>query len=227
MKNSVLFLMLIVKMSSAQETEQQPMSEEYYLKKIDSINNSFKYQEGIIFLEEGIAEIDVPKGYKFLDSKQSKYVLSELWGRPSSKILGMLFPKTTDPISQYFSYAIEITYSEEGYIDDEGFKDIDYDELLETMQEDTKASNEGRMNQGHPIMELLGWVSAPFYDKATNKLHWAKEIKFEGEDKHTLNYDIRVLGRKGYLNLNAIGTIDVLAAFRKDVDQILNSVKFT
>lgn len=216
-------------LSFSQETENDTLqiSEEQYIQQVDSINKSFTYQEGTVSLDNGIAEIKVPEGYKFLDAKQSAVVLTDLWGNPPSEVLGMLFPKDINPIDENFTYAVEITYSDDGYINDEDAKDLNYDDLLNQMQEDTNASNSQRKNLGYPTMELIGWASAPFYDEVNKKLHWAKEIKFEGEEINTLNYNIRVLGRRGYLNLNAIGTIDVLPVFNKDVNQILNSVSFT
>lgn len=48
-------LLLIVKTTFAQDTEASQISEEEYLRKVDSVNNSFKYQEGTISLENGIA----------------------------------------------------------------------------------------------------------------------------------------------------------------------------
>jgi len=227
MKRLWLLLLIVSNSILAQETETVQLSEEAYVKKIDSINKSFTYQDGIISLQDGLAEIKVPEGYKFLDAKQSSYVLTDLWGNPPSEVLGMLFPKNVDPISDNFSYAVEITYSDEGYIEDDDAKDIDYNDLLEEMQNDTEAANEERVSLGYPTMDLIGWASTPFYDEVNKKLHWAKELKFQGEDINTLNYNIRVLGRKGFLNLNAIGTIDVLPEFKNDVDEILNSVSFT
>ena len=180
-----------------------------------------------ISLENGLAEIDIPENYKFLNAEQSKYVLTDLWGNPPSEVLGLLFPKNINPIDDNFTYAVEVTYSSDGYIDDEDAKDLDYDNLLEEMQDDTSAANPERKELGYPEMELIGWASKPFYDADEKKLHWAKELSFEGEEINTLNYNIRVLGRKGYLNLNAIGTIDILPEFKKDVDEILNGVHFT
>jgi uncharacterized membrane-anchored protein len=104
---------------------------------------------------------------------------------------------------------------------------LDYDDLLEEMQEDIKESNPQRTAQGYPTMELVGWASTPYYDQENKKLHWAKELKFEDTEVNTLNYNIRVLGRKGYLNLNAIGDINMLEAFNADRDNILHSVEFT
>lgn len=226
---TLLWVALLAMHVHAQETSETLTEEQQkaYLKKIDSINNSFTYEYGKVELQNGLAEIQVPKGYKFLNAKQSKYVLTDLWGNPPSDVLGMLLPETTHPISENFTYAVEITYSDDGYIDDDDAKSLDYDELLKQMKEDTQAGNSERKKLGYPAIDFIGWASAPFYDANTKKLHWAKELNFEGEDTHTLNYNIRVLGRNGYLNLNAIGTIDVLPQFKNDVDQILQSVAFT
>ncbi|MCB9185136.1 MAG: DUF2167 domain-containing protein [Flavobacteriales bacterium] len=193
---------------------------------MDSINGSFDYQYGTVELMDGVANINVPEGYKFLNSEQSSYVLSDLWGNPPSECLGMLFPEEISPLSEDFTYAVEITYSDDGYIEDDDAEDINYDDLLEEMQSDAKEENSLRKEEGYPTIELLGWASPPYYDKANKKLHWAKELHFEGSDVNTLNYNIRILGRKGYLNMNAIGDISVLPVFKNDIDEILASVEF-
>ncbi len=192
----------------------------------DSIENSFSYQTGKVELEGGLAVINVPEGYKFLDAKQSNYVLTDLWGNPPSETMGMLFPEDISPVSENFTYAIDVSYSDEGYIEDDDAKDLNYDDLLEEMQGDAKAANEQRTELGYPTIDLVGWAAPPFYDETNKKLHWAKEIAFEGEMANTLNYNIRVLGRGGYLNLNAIGEMSILPQVQNDIDNILNSVDF-
>ena len=200
---------------------------ESYQKTLDSLNNTFTYKRGEVILDNGLAILNVPEGFKFLDGEQSKRVLTDLWGNPPSNPIGLLFPEDMTPVHDAFTYAVEIEYSEEGYIEDEDAEDMDYDELLEDMQADIKAANPERKAQGYETMELVGWASPPYYDQENKKLHWAKELKFEGYDVNTLNYNIRVLGRKGYLNLNAIGDINMLDTFNADRDNILNSVEFT
>ncbi len=227
MKKLITPLLLCLSMVCFSQEDTETFDFDAYQKQLDSINDSFTYETGTITLQDGLAEIQIPKAYKFLDAKQSAYVLTDLWGNPPSDVLGLLFPKDMDPISEGFTYAVEITYSEDGYIDDEDAKDIDYDDLLSDMQEGAEEENKQREELGYPKIDLIGWAAEPFYDEETKKLHWAKELQFEGDSINTLNYNIRVLGRKGYLNLNAIGTIDVLPLFKKDVDQILNSVSFT
>jgi uncharacterized membrane-anchored protein len=199
-----------------------------YINLRDSVNNAMKYEEGTVELQNGIAVLTVPAGYKFLGPEQSKYILTEMWGNPPGDApLGLLFPKDIQPVSDSFSYAVEITYSEEGYIDDEDAEDLDYDDLLKEMQEDTRTASAERITAGYEPIELLGWASPPFYDHENKKLHWAKEIKFGTSEINTLNYNIRVLGRKGYINLNIIGDMTVLAQVKNDITPILSSVEFT
>lgn len=204
-----------------------------YFAAMDSISKTFTYQYGTILLSKNgmqLAKLEVPKGYKYLDAEQTEYVLTELWGNPSTgePNLGMLFPDSMSPVSLDLTYGVEIDYSNEGYIEDSEAKNLDYDDLLAEMQKDVKEASKNRVYQGYEAIELIGWAAEPFYDAANKKLHWAKEIKFGEEEDvvNTLNYNIRILGRGGYLNLNAIGDMDVLSLVQNDVDAILASVDF-
>lgn len=197
-----------------------------YQKVMDSINATFTYQYHEITLGDGLATLMVPNGFKFLDAEQSQRVLTDIWNNPPAPTLGLLFPENMQPMSDDFTYCVEISYSEDGFIEDDDAEDMDYDELLKEMQDDIRASNPDRVAQGYDSYQLVGWASPPYYDKQNKKLHWAKEIKFDGYDINTLNYDIRILGRKGFLTLTAISDIDQLETFNQDRDKILASVDF-
>lgn len=191
----------------------------------DSVVSTLTYDTTTIQLGDGIATLKVPKGHKYLNAKDAEMVLTDLWGNPPSESLGMIFPKDSGPMDDA-SYAINLTYMEEGYVDDSDAKDLNYDELLETMQEDMGESNEMRAEMGYPTIELVGWAAQPYYDEENKKLHWAKDLIFDGGDVHTLNYNIRVLGRKGFLQLNVIGDIAVLPDVNANINSILPSVDF-
>ena len=94
------------------------------------------------------------------------------------------------------------------------------------MKESFAEGNKIRVEKGYPTMDFVGWASTPFYDEANKKLHWAKELKFEGSPINTLNYNIRILGRKGFLELNAIGEMTMLDEIKNNIDPILGSVNF-
>ncbi|MEL6134373.1 MAG: DUF2167 domain-containing protein, partial [Bacteroidota bacterium] len=186
------------------------------------------YRTDTVTIGDDLATIVVPEGFKFLGREQSQYVLTDLWENPEDETtLGMLFPEDMEPYDMDMTYAIEISYSEEGYVDDKDAEDIDYEELLEDLQTDSKEDNKIRAELGYPTAELIGWATQPFYDQENKKLYWAKEIKFEGSEVNTLNYNIRILGRRGYLVLNAIGDIDVLPLVEQDASRVLDAVSFT
>ena len=57
-------------------------------------------------------------------------------------------------------------------------------------------------------------------------MYWAKRFKVEGETGETLNYDIRMLGRKGVLELKTIASVDQLPEIDAQTPQILGMVDF-
>jgi uncharacterized membrane-anchored protein len=138
----------------------------------------------------------------------------------------MLFPEYANDTFPT-SWAIEISYSDEGHIDDEDATDTVYDELLESLKESAKEETEIRKKEGYPTYALLGWASPPFYDAANKKLHWAKLLKFDSDSGQTLNYNIRILGRTGVLVLNAIGTPADLNEINQSLQPILKGVNFS
>ena len=103
---------------------------------------------------------------------------------------------------------------------------IDYTQLLHDMQEQTREANPEREKAGYGSLQLIGWAVPPRYDAGNNKLYWAKELQFDGEANHSLNYDIRVLGRHGYLSLNAVSGMAELALVREGMEKLLPMAEF-
>jgi uncharacterized membrane-anchored protein len=83
-----------------------------------------------------------------------------------------------------------------------------------------------REKAGYGAIELIGWAAPPRYDQAAKKLHWAKELKFSGNDENTLNYDIRLLGRGGVLILSAVASISQLPEIENKAPAILAAIDF-
>ncbi len=75
-------------------------------------------------------------------------------------------------------------------------------------------------------VQLIGWASKPYYDNSLKVLHWAKELQFGQDKNHTLNYDLRVLGRKGMYNISAVAGVDQLAEVKASIPGIIKSVEF-
>ncbi|MFD2554431.1 DUF2167 domain-containing protein [Sphingobacterium tabacisoli] len=193
---------------------------------IKEIEQSLKYQTGTIKLKEGHGTLIVPKGFHFLDKEQSSYVLSDLWGNPEdNSIIGMLFPTNIGVLDDH-SWGFTISYDPMGYVNDNDANTINYDDLLASNKKDILAENQERLGAGYGSIELVGWASTPYYDNNQKVLHWAKEIKFDGDSANTLNYNLRILGREGIYLINAVASMDELPEVNKNVDQLLASVKF-
>jgi uncharacterized membrane-anchored protein len=197
---------------------------------IDSVNSSLKYRTGQVKPEDGNIQLDVPAGFKYLNKQQSKFVLTKLWGNPESaadEVIGMLFPENAGPFTDS-SFAFVISYSETGHIKDEDAGKINYDQLLKDLQSEEKEENEKRVKAGYPAINLVGWAQKPFYDEQRKILHWAKELRVGGDDSvNTLNYQIRILGRKGMVSLNAVGKMYELPLVNKDISKVLGIASFT
>lgn len=193
---------------------------------MEDVEAMLKYQTGEIKLENGNATLNVPKGFGYLDKEQSMYVLTDLWGNPKDEtVLGMLVPEGLGVLGET-SWAYVIEYEEMGYVKDDDAGDIDYDDLLKDLQKETEEYNTQRTQMGYESIQLVGWASKPYYDQQKKVLHWAKELKFGESDIRTLNYNLRVLGRKGVFVLNAVATMDELDQVKASTDAVLASVTF-
>jgi uncharacterized membrane-anchored protein len=197
------------------------------MKEREEIVSRLKFQQGEVKLKDGLATLKASAKFRYLDPDQTDTVLVQLWGNPprQEKTLGMLFPAEISPADPE-SWGVVITYDEDGYVKDDEAASIKYDELLKEMQEGTREASKERVKQGYEAIELIGWAAPPRYDQTAHKLYWAKELSFGGEPEHTLNYDIRALGRRGVLSLNAIATMNQLQSIEKDMQEVLSFVEF-
>ncbi|HUQ97651.1 MAG TPA: DUF2167 domain-containing protein [Chitinophagaceae bacterium] len=196
------------------------------LKKIDSVESTLHYKTGKITVGNGIATINVPQNFKFLDAAEAKYIVEVIWGNLKGQSpLGMLVPAGS--AASVADYAFLVEYQDLGYVKDDDATKINYDDLLLQLKKESADGNEARRKAGIPAMDLVGWAAAPYYDKAHNVLHWAKEYKVENYNENTLNYDVRVLGRKGVLVFQAVSDISQLDSVKQNIAPLLNAVSFT
>lgn len=193
----------------------------------DSVLKAMKYETGSITLKGNIAKLNIPKGFKFLNAEQSQYILSKIWGNPErDDVLGMIFQEDKDPYSDS-SFAFIVSFEEMGYVKDGDAKDMDYDDLLKELQKGETEENKERTLKGYPAIHLTAWAQKPYYDANRKVLHWAKNLKFVGSEENTLNYDVRVLGRKGVLSLNAVASMNELPLVQQNIDKVLGMAEFT
>ncbi|MES2705873.1 MAG: DUF2167 domain-containing protein [Verrucomicrobiota bacterium] len=189
---------------------------------------SLHFMTGTQTLADGAVTLALPEGFKFLSGRDTRKVLVELWGNPpgtAADALGLILPAGMDLLSDG-SWAVIVSFEEEGYVSDEDAGKTDYDDLLKKMQEGTEENNKARKEAGYPTMTLKGWALPPHYDHDAKVLHWAKDLAIEGNEEHTLNYDVRVLGRRGVISLNCLASMKQLDEVKSHTPELISMTKF-
>lgn len=185
-----------------------------------------QFKEGDITVPKAHARFQLTPDFRYLEQADARRVLEDLWGNPPDEsVLGLIVPRKPDLLTDD-SWAVVVTYSDEGYVSDEDAAKIDYAEMLTEMKRSMREENGARKEAGYGTVDLVGWAVPPRYDGSAKKLYWAKELSFNGSAEHTLNYDIRVLGRHGYLSLNAVADMTELAQVQKGMQELLPMTEF-
>ena len=188
---------------------------------------TLKPQHGNITLPSGIASLQLNNEFYYLSPDDTERLLTEAWGNPRGfKTLGMIIPTAVSPLAAN-GWGVIISYKNDGHISDDDAAKIDYADLLKQMKADDEEDNKERRKEGYAGLTLLGWAEPPSYDQATHKMYWARELKADDAEQTTLNYSIRVLGREGVLELNAVAAMADLPTIKQETPKILAFTNFT
>ena len=140
------------------------------------------------------AEVAIPKGYRFTSAAGTRQLLKMFDNIPSHKELGML---TTEGLGPWIIFE----FDEIGYVKDDDKDALDADKLMETLRAGQEAGNEQRRQMGIEELELLGWAVPPRYNAGTKNLEWATRVRTTGGGGESINYNPRLLGRKGVMEV--------------------------
>jgi len=106
-----------------------------------------------------------------------------------------------------------------GYVKDD--ETLDPKSLLDTVTRGTEQGNVERRKRGWSTMTILGWRFQPRYDKQNNLLEWAFLAKEDRSNSQIINYNTRLLGRTGVMEVVLVAGPDVLdtsvAAFKQAI----------
>jgi uncharacterized membrane-anchored protein len=183
---------------------------------------SVTYHTGTIAIRD--ARIALPHGFRYLTARDAQRTLT-FYGNPRhSEVRALILPPHSTVLSAV--YFIVATYEADGHVSDTDAAKIDYDKMLRSMQESEKPDNDQRAKQGFEPIHMVGWAEPPHYDTANHKLYWASNLVFGSEPVHTLNYEVRTLGREGMLALNAVAAMRDIRTVRGGMQTVLRSSRF-
>ena len=164
-----------------------------------------KWQKGPILESiDGVASLQVPKGYYFLDKAETDKYLELSQNIASGKEYLFTSP---DKWEAYFRF------SKVGYVKDD--EKIDPDDLLDQYKKGTAAGNEERVKKGWPALDVDGWFFKPHYDKEKTLLEWAFLLKDSKTGSPVVNYYTRILGRNGVMEVILVATPDNMQTVKK------------
>lgn len=187
--------------------------------------DSIKGQTGAIQLPSAHCTLNVPEGFVFLGPYDSKHLLVDYWGNPEDRLNGVLGTMVKGDADIFYNVetAYVVSYDNCGYVSDKDAIGIDYDALLKDMQEGVEEENKN--NPTGQRWELLGWGWHPTYDNQKKVLAWSKHYRIDGEQE-VLNYDVRVLGKTGFVVITAVASPEAKGQLMADNAAIINSVNY-
>lgn len=164
-----------------------------------------------------VAELQVPAGYILADADGTRKLL-KLWGNPTSGAeLGLLM-ETNEGWSVLFEF------DRSGYVKDDDKDKLNADAMLNAIKRGTEEGNKERKRMGVPPMTIVGWEQAPKYNAETHNLEWA--IRGESEGKAVINYNTRLLGRKGVMEVVLMVDPERLAATMPAYQTVMHDYSF-
>jgi len=163
------------------------------------------------------AEIKLPAGYKFADGEDTRRILRASGEPTSGQEMGMLKPDEG-------RWSVFFDFSGDGYVKDDDKDKLDADKLLKAIIKGNDYGNKEREKMGVAPLKIIGWEQKPAYDPVTHNLEWA--IRAESEGHQILNYNTRLLGRKGVMEVVLVCAPDDLAQTLPTFKELLSGYSY-
>jgi uncharacterized membrane-anchored protein len=160
--------------------------------------------------------LDLPETDVFLDAVQGANVLAKMGRFHTESLCGLVVSK-----DEKAEWLVVIDYDEAGYVKDN--EKIDAEELLKSLRQGQEEVNKERVEQGFPVLQLEGWSEPPHYDRVRHHLVWGLKVKGRGT---SINYNTRILGRRGFVSLNLVTAPDAVATDKAEAARLLSATTF-
>jgi uncharacterized membrane-anchored protein len=174
-------------------------------------------------------ELALPSGYQFLGLPHAETVMTQLGNLNNDNLLGIVISseQTAEPIEDD-GFLISLRYEAEGYVRDD--EPLDGEAILQAFHEAETTYNDERKKAGFPAIHAEGWQEPPRYDKARHQILWGLLLSSPDDEAgadRTVNFNTRVLGRKGFVSINLVTDARMLPKYKPAAAAILEATKFT
>jgi len=161
--------------------------------------------------------IQLPEGDVFYDGDTTRQLLKASGEPISGQEVGTIISTNSD-------WSVMFDFSDVGYVKDDEKNNLNADKILADIKEGTAEANKERVKMGSPPLEVVGWEQPPHYDEATHNLTWA--VRCTAEGRPLLNYNTRILGRQGVMEVVLICEPDQLPATLPTYSSLLAGYSF-
>ncbi len=168
----------------------------------------------------GQATVDLPEGYVFFGKDDTRVLLEKMGNPAAEHDIGTIVPKDV----QQKGFFVSVKWDAAGYIKDDEADKLDQAALLDSIREGTEAANEFRKQRGFKPLTVVGWDEPPRYERAAHHIVWA--IVGKTDEGQTVNFNTRLLGRRGFLSLNLVSDPAQLAALKPAMQDLLSRTTF-
>ncbi|MEM7677935.1 MAG: DUF2167 domain-containing protein, partial [Myxococcota bacterium] len=154
--------------------------------------DSFKWQEEGQAKLGARAELAIPSGFRFLPAAEASRFIEALGNISSRQELGLI----SSPDLEWF---VVFFFDDIGYVKDDEKDELDAGKMAQQIKERLAESNQIRKDRGIPSLQFDGWAIEPRFNEDNKQLEWASRLRSEGGT--SVNYNTRVLGRKGVMRV--------------------------
>ena len=163
------------------------------------------------------AEIEIPSGFRFLPSAEASKLIEALGNISSKRELGLI---GTDELEWF----VVFYFDDVGYVKDDEKDQLDADKLAANLRDRLQQSNEIRRDRGIEELHFDGWALAPRYNEDSKQLEWASRLRSKGGV--SVNYNTRVLGRKGVMRVILVTDPDALDVVLPQYQILMNGFRY-
>ena len=225
----LLFLNVFLGLSAIgqQVNDYVPASVNEYNEASQEIESGFHFEQGTILLKAGVAHLELPSAYQFLNADQTKEMLVNFWGaeESSAQHLGLIAGKSHSVFAPE-AIVFTVDYIADGHILEKNAYIIGSSNFLEHFQRSTDSSNTKRISAGLEPLRLNGWALKPIYNKELHALYWIEDIGIGNSAEARLSANICVLGRSGYFRFSAVTVHSALKQVQNDIGLLAAGVRF-
>lgn len=164
--------------------------------------------------------IELPAGYQFLAQPEAGQLMEKMGNLHNENLLGLVAGARDEE-----DYLVIVRFDDEGFVKDD--EKLDANEILKSLREGEDEYNEERKKLGFGPIHADGWLEIPNYDRAQHRLVWGLLVSEPGSTEGaSVNFNTRVLGRRGFVSVNLITDKERLPIHRHVASELLAVTTF-